>query len=196
MNVACVGHSAGESRPGGRRHTFCSSGVTVSVILDLPFGYCVWISSAVAIVYTLLGGLYSVAYTDVIQLALTFFSLVSVSRLLLWKHGFVWGDSDGRNVVCVRRGASRRHSSRLTNTPRFNSYITLSSVYFFLLVFKPSRCFPTVAVRPFPAAQPRLCQHRGDCVQQHLPGAVVWNAGAGRRLEMGGRLLDARELHS
>lgn len=54
------------------------------MILDLPFGYCVWISSAVAIVYTLLGGLYSVAYTDVIQLALTFFSLVSVFRLLLW----------------------------------------------------------------------------------------------------------------
>lgn len=58
----------------------CSSGVTVSVILDLPFAYCVWISSAVAIVYTLLGGLYSVAYTDVIQLALTFFSLVRVFR--------------------------------------------------------------------------------------------------------------------
>lgn len=56
----------------------CSPGVTVSVILDLPFAYCVWISSAVAIVYTLLGGLYSVAYTDVIQLALTFFSLVRV----------------------------------------------------------------------------------------------------------------------
>lgn len=52
----------------------------MSVILDLPFSYSVWISSAVAIVYTLLGGLYAVAYTDVIQLALTFFSLVSVFR--------------------------------------------------------------------------------------------------------------------
>lgn len=48
------------------------------MILELPFGYSVWISSAVAIIYTLLGGLYSVAYTDVIQLALTFFSLVSL----------------------------------------------------------------------------------------------------------------------
>lgn len=66
---------------------------------------------------------------------------------------------------------------------------------FFLLVFKPSRCFPAVAVCPFPVAQPRLCQHRRDSVQQHLPGAVVWNAGPGRRLEMGGRLLDAGEFH-
>lgn len=49
----------------------------MSVILDLPYAYSAWISSAVAIVYTLLGGLYSVAYTDVIQLALAFFSLVS-----------------------------------------------------------------------------------------------------------------------
>lgn len=49
----------------------------MTVILDLPFAYSVWISSAVAIIYTLLGGLYSVAYTDVIQLGLIFFSLVS-----------------------------------------------------------------------------------------------------------------------
>lgn len=54
------------------------------MILELPFGYSVWISSAVAIVYTLFGGLYSVAYTDVIQLALIFFSLVSLFWLLLW----------------------------------------------------------------------------------------------------------------
>lgn len=73
---------AGERDAQTRNAPLCSPGVTVSVILDLPFAYCVWLSSAVAIVYTLLGGLYSVAYTDVIQLALTFFSLVSVSGLL------------------------------------------------------------------------------------------------------------------
>lgn len=50
----------------------------MSVILDLHFGYTVWISAIVAIIYTLMGGLYSVAYTDVIQLALVVFSLVSV----------------------------------------------------------------------------------------------------------------------
>uniref|UniRef100_A0A672YJ27 Solute carrier family 5 member 7 n=1 Tax=Sphaeramia orbicularis TaxID=375764 RepID=A0A672YJ27_9TELE len=54
---------------------FYLPGITMSVILDLPYSYSVWISSAVAIIYTLLGGLYSVAYTDVIQLALVFVSL-------------------------------------------------------------------------------------------------------------------------
>ncbi|XP_060903245.1 high-affinity choline transporter 1-like [Labrus mixtus] len=55
--------------------TLLGLGATMSVILDLPYGYSVWISSAVAIIYTLLGGLYSVAYTDVIQLSLAFLSL-------------------------------------------------------------------------------------------------------------------------
>lgn len=52
-------------------------GATMSVILDLSYALCIWISAAVAIVYTLLGGLYSVAYTDIIQLILIFFSLVN-----------------------------------------------------------------------------------------------------------------------
>lgn len=52
-------------------------GATMNVILDLPYTVCIWISAAVAIVYTLMGGLYSVAYTDIIQLTLIFFSLVS-----------------------------------------------------------------------------------------------------------------------
>ncbi|XP_061580792.1 high affinity choline transporter 1-like isoform X2 [Cololabis saira] len=47
----------------------------MSVILDLPYIYSIIISSVVAIIYTLLGGLYSVAYTDVIQLILIFISL-------------------------------------------------------------------------------------------------------------------------
>ncbi|XP_065817691.1 high-affinity choline transporter 1-like [Labrus bergylta] len=55
--------------------TLLGLGATMSVILDLPYDYSVWISSAVAIIYTLLGGLYSVAYTDVIQLSLAFLSL-------------------------------------------------------------------------------------------------------------------------
>ncbi|KAF0027903.1 hypothetical protein F2P81_020644 [Scophthalmus maximus] len=52
--------------------TLISLGVTMSVILDLSYTVCIWISAAVAISYTLLGGLYSVAYTDVIQLSLIF----------------------------------------------------------------------------------------------------------------------------
>ena len=50
----------------------------MSVILDLPYTVSIWISAAVAITYTLLGGLYSVAYTDIIQLILIFISLVSI----------------------------------------------------------------------------------------------------------------------
>ncbi|CAJ1054922.1 high affinity choline transporter 1-like isoform X1 [Xyrichtys novacula] len=43
-------------------------GGTVSVVMDISSSLAVSISAAVAIVYTLMGGLYSVAYTDVIQL--------------------------------------------------------------------------------------------------------------------------------
>ncbi|XP_035847923.1 high affinity choline transporter 1-like [Sander lucioperca] len=55
--------------------TLICLGGTMSVVLDLSFTACVWISAAVAITYTLLGGLYFVAYTDIIQLVLIFFSL-------------------------------------------------------------------------------------------------------------------------
>lgn len=41
----------------------------------------VGISAAVAIFYTLMGGLYSVAYTDVIQLIFMFFGLVQTLQL-------------------------------------------------------------------------------------------------------------------
>uniref|UniRef100_UPI003AAD9AB0 high-affinity choline transporter 1-like n=1 Tax=Centroberyx gerrardi TaxID=166262 RepID=UPI003AAD9AB0 len=50
-------------------------GTTMSVILDMSYTVSIWISAAVAITYTLLGGLYSVAYTDIIQLILIFISL-------------------------------------------------------------------------------------------------------------------------
>ncbi|XP_062294160.1 high-affinity choline transporter 1-like [Scomber scombrus] len=67
--------------------TLLGLGATMSVILDLPYSYSAWISSAVAIIYTLLGGLYSVAYTDVIQLSLVFFSLwLCIPFLLLNPH--------------------------------------------------------------------------------------------------------------
>ena len=53
-------------------------GATVSVVLGLDRLTSVIASAGVAIFYTLLGGLYSVAYTDVIQLACMFFGLVSM----------------------------------------------------------------------------------------------------------------------
>uniref|UniRef100_A0A8C6T5T7 High affinity choline transporter 1-like n=1 Tax=Neogobius melanostomus TaxID=47308 RepID=A0A8C6T5T7_9GOBI len=55
--------------------TLVSLGGTLAVILDLPYAYSIIISAVVAVIYTLLGGLYSVAYTDVIQLILIFISL-------------------------------------------------------------------------------------------------------------------------
>ncbi|XP_074554364.1 high affinity choline transporter 1-like isoform X2 [Halichoeres trimaculatus] len=50
-------------------------GGTVSVVMDISSPLAVSISAAVAIVYTLMGGLYSVAYTDVIQLSLMLLGL-------------------------------------------------------------------------------------------------------------------------
>ncbi|XP_078400972.1 high-affinity choline transporter 1-like isoform X1 [Cetorhinus maximus] len=50
-------------------------GTTSSVILDLDKNLSVVISACVAMIYTLLGGLYSVAYTDVVQLGCIFFGL-------------------------------------------------------------------------------------------------------------------------
>lgn len=73
---------------------FCSSslcpvvpGGTMSVILDLSYVYSIIVSSVIAIIYTLLGGLYSVAYTDVIQLILIFVSLV---RTIISSFYQVW----------------------------------------------------------------------------------------------------------
>ncbi|GFN83159.1 high-affinity choline transporter 1 [Plakobranchus ocellatus] len=43
-------------------------GATISIILDMNATLAIIISAAVAIFYTFMGGLYSVAYTDVIQL--------------------------------------------------------------------------------------------------------------------------------
>ncbi|XP_075932013.1 high-affinity choline transporter 1-like [Anarhichas minor] len=55
--------------------TLISLGATMNVILDLPYSVSIWISTAVVIVYTLLGGLYSVAYTDIIQVILIFITM-------------------------------------------------------------------------------------------------------------------------
>ncbi|KAM9345469.1 high-affinity choline transporter 1-like [Symphorus nematophorus] len=55
--------------------TLMSLGAIMSVVLDLPYTLCIWISAAITIIYTLLGGLYSVAYTDIVQLVLIFISM-------------------------------------------------------------------------------------------------------------------------
>ena len=55
----------------------CPAGATLSVIVDININVSVVISALIAIFYTLVGGLYSVAYTDVVQLFCIFLGLVS-----------------------------------------------------------------------------------------------------------------------
>lgn len=50
-------------------------GATVSVIIDMDNETSIILSSIIALIYTLFGGLYSVAYTDVIQLFCIFIGL-------------------------------------------------------------------------------------------------------------------------
>lgn len=61
----------------------CSStGATLSVIVDININMSVVISALIAVFYTLVGGLYSVAYTDVVQLFCIFVGLVSSNQLI------------------------------------------------------------------------------------------------------------------
>ncbi|XP_063996153.1 high affinity choline transporter 1-like [Pogoniulus pusillus] len=52
-----------------------SLGATMRVILDIGGSSAIFVSACIVILYTLLGGIYSVAYTDVIQLAFITLSL-------------------------------------------------------------------------------------------------------------------------
>lgn len=54
-----------------------------SVIVDYDRNVCVIISAAIGIFYTLSGGLYAVAYTDVVQLICIAVGLVTNSSTLL-----------------------------------------------------------------------------------------------------------------
>ena len=43
-------------------------GATLAIIIDMNLNYAVIMSAMIAVMYTWIGGLYSVAYTDVVQL--------------------------------------------------------------------------------------------------------------------------------
>ncbi|XP_048387979.1 high-affinity choline transporter 1 [Stegostoma tigrinum] len=59
-------------------------GATLSVIVDININLSVVISAVIAVFYTLVGGLYSVAYTDVVQLFCIFLGLwISIPFALL-----------------------------------------------------------------------------------------------------------------
>lgn len=62
-------------------------GATLSVIVDININMSVVISALIAIFYTLVGGLYSVAYTDVVQLFCIFVGLVRFPLIYLHKKG-------------------------------------------------------------------------------------------------------------
>ena len=58
-------------------------GATLSVILDVDIEGAVILSACIAVGYTLFGGLYAVAYTDVVQLGCIFVGLVSMHVYVL-----------------------------------------------------------------------------------------------------------------
>ena len=58
-------------------------GASISVVIDLDNTTSIIVSGAIAVFYTLCGGLYSVAYTDVVQLICIFVGLVSIPLLCL-----------------------------------------------------------------------------------------------------------------
>lgn len=55
--------------------------------MDININMSVVISALIAIFYTLVGGLYSVAYTDVVQLFCIFVGLVSFTVIYPHKQG-------------------------------------------------------------------------------------------------------------
>lgn len=70
-------------------------GATVSVVINLDRFASIIVSACIAVFYTLIGGLYSVAYTDVIQLICIFVGLVSMVSGVI----YVWGFSSDSGMV-------------------------------------------------------------------------------------------------
>ena len=60
-------------------------GATLAIIVDMNMDTAVIVSALIAIFYTWVGGLYSVAYTDVVQLGCIFVGLV-ISIPFAWTH--------------------------------------------------------------------------------------------------------------
>lgn len=59
-------------------------GATLAVILEVPLDPAVIISALIAVLYTWIGGLYAVAYTDVVQLG-----CIAVGLVLTWVPGYL-----------------------------------------------------------------------------------------------------------
>ena len=65
-------------------------GATISVVLNLGRVPSIIVSSCIAMFYTLIGGLYSVTYTDIIQLTCIFLGLVSRTNEYFSRHVHLW----------------------------------------------------------------------------------------------------------
>lgn len=57
-------------------------GATLAIIVKMQIDTAVILSALIAIFYTWVGGLYSVAYTDVVQLGCIFVGLVRCANML------------------------------------------------------------------------------------------------------------------
>lgn len=86
-----------------------SAGATMRVILDIGGSLAILVSACTVILYTLLGGLYSVAYTDVIQLV--FITLSLASPVHFFVTGFL---TKGKNPVLLFGMSQTKNNS--TNT--------------------------------------------------------------------------------
>ena len=58
-------------------------GATLAIIIDMEMNTAVIVSALIAIFYTWVGGLYSVAYTDVVQLGCILIGLVCSTKIHL-----------------------------------------------------------------------------------------------------------------
>ncbi|KAM3606806.1 uncharacterized protein V6R79_023481 [Siganus canaliculatus] len=113
--------------------TLIGLGGIMSVVLDLSYTVCIWISAAVAITYTLLGGLYSVAYTDIIQLVLIFVSLwVCVPFVLMSPHTLDIGQTLYNNTL---------HAPWIGETGLSKAWIMIDDFLFFALGSLGYQCF-------------------------------------------------------
>lgn len=55
-----------------------TTGATLAIIIDMQLDTAVILSALIAVLYTWVGGLYSVAYTDVVQLGCILVGLVRI----------------------------------------------------------------------------------------------------------------------
>ena len=67
------------------RHIFIL-GATLAIIIDMNLNYAVIMSALIAVMYTWIGGLYSVAYTDVVQLGCIAIGLVRKNSFFIMEN--------------------------------------------------------------------------------------------------------------